>query len=174
MPVRVARVRGRARRGRDFVFPFPRAFPRAAALFRALRPHRRPRRVAAVFLSHEGAALEQLRARIGARLLVLQHFLGPGFAVVLRTIAEPLGIRVVVPAALVAGDAVDDLEVDVGPVDRRCRRAAARSRGEIQIESLRLSPAAERGCRCEYTPLPLRTCRRRGCRAPSPNTLDTP
>src|SRR6267154_3146113 len=99
-------------------FPFPRAFPRARALFRALRPYRSPRRVAAVFRRHEGAALEPLRARSGARLLVLQHFPGRGLAVVLRTVAEPLGIRVVVPAAPVAGDAVDDLETDVGPVDR--------------------------------------------------------
>src|SRR5204863_5167687 len=38
---------------------------------------------------------------------------GLRLAIVLRPVAEPIGVRVVVPRALVVRDAVDDLETDV-------------------------------------------------------------
>src|SRR5262249_41562746 len=40
--------------------------------------------------------------------------LGKGFRIVLRSVAEPLGVRIIIPGASVVGDAVDDLEADVG------------------------------------------------------------
>src|SRR6266571_8652943 len=90
----------------------------AGARLRALRLHRRPRGIAALFGEDEGSALVELGARICAGLLVPEEFLRVELAVVLRTIAEPLGVRVVVPAALVAGDSVHDLEADAGAIDR--------------------------------------------------------
>src|SRR5258706_208874 len=76
------------------------------------------RRIAALLGEDEGSALVELGARVRAGFLVPQDFLSVELAVVLRTIAEPLGVRVVVPAALVAGDPVHDLEADAGSVDR--------------------------------------------------------
>src|SRR5207247_3341626 len=85
---------------------------------RALRLCRRPRGIAALFGNDEGSALVELGARVRAGLLVLEHLFGVGLAVVLRTVAEPLGVRVVVPAAPVAGDPVHDLEADARAIDR--------------------------------------------------------
>src|SRR6266545_5291119 len=90
----------------------------AGTRLRPLRLHRRPRGIAPLFGEDEGPALVELGARVRAGPLVPEDFLGIGFAVVLRAVAEPLGVRIVVPAALVAGDPVHDLEADAGAVDR--------------------------------------------------------
>src|SRR6266496_1614374 len=99
---------------RSFAFPL---LLRGAPL-RALRLHRRSRGIAALFGEDEGSSLVELGARVRAGLLVPEHLFGVGLAVVLRTIAEPLGVRVVIPATLVAGDPVHDLEADAGAIDR--------------------------------------------------------
>src|SRR5258708_968464 len=69
-----------------------------------------------LFNMHEGSALVHLRARI-ARSFPRQHFGGMGLGIVLRPVAEPNGVGIVVPAARVARDAVDDLETDAGMID---------------------------------------------------------
>src|SRR6266705_2431329 len=89
----------------------------AGARLRALRLHRRPRGIAALFGEDEGSALVELGAWVRAGLLVPEHLFGVGLAVVLRTVSEPLGVRVVVPAAPVAGDPVHDLEADARAID---------------------------------------------------------
>src|SRR6266496_4433545 len=99
---------------RSFAFPL---LLRGAPL-RALRLHRRSRGIAALFGEDEGSSLVELGARVRAGLLVPEDLLRVGLAVVLRTVAEPLGVRVVVPAASVAGDSVHDLEADAGAIDR--------------------------------------------------------
>src|SRR5437667_4572636 len=99
---------------RSFAFPF---LLRRARL-RALRLHRRARGIAALFGEDEGSALVELGARVRAGLLVPEDLFGVGLAVVLRAVAEALGVRVVVPAALVSGDSVHDLEADAREIDR--------------------------------------------------------
>src|SRR5260221_14059466 len=75
------------------------------------------RRVRDIFGSAEHAALVGLGDGIAARLLVRQDLGGVDLAVVLRLVAEARGVGVVVPGALVSRGAVDDLELDAGPVD---------------------------------------------------------
>src|SRR6266705_6444446 len=99
---------------RSFAFPL---LLRSTRL-RALRFHRRARGIATLFGQDEGPALVELGARVRAGLLVPEDLLRVGLAVVLRAVAEALGVRVVVPAALVAGDSVHDLEADAGAIDR--------------------------------------------------------
>src|SRR5438270_13371665 len=65
----------------------------------------------------EHAALVSLGDQIIARLFTRQYFLGVNLAVVLRLVAEAIGVRVVVPGALVPRDAVDDLELDLRVLD---------------------------------------------------------
>src|SRR5881296_3112992 len=72
------------------------------ACLRSLRLHRRTRRIAALFGEDEGSPLVELGARVRAGLLVPEDLLRVELAVVLRAISEPLGVRVVVPAPLVA------------------------------------------------------------------------
>src|SRR5207302_8214241 len=74
------------------------------------------RRIRDLLNMHEDPALIHLRARI-ARLLTCQHFGGIDLGIVLRAVAEPRGVGIVVPAARVARDAVDDLEADAGMID---------------------------------------------------------
>src|SRR2546430_12724486 len=74
------------------------------------------RRIRDLLDMHEHPALIHLRARI-ARLLPRQHFGGMGLGIVPRPVAEPHGVGIVVPAARVARDAVDDLEADAGMID---------------------------------------------------------
>src|SRR2546423_14498685 len=57
----------------------------------------------------EHAALVGLGDGVGARLFPRQYFLGVNLAIVLRLVAEAVGVRVVVPGALVSRDAVDEL-----------------------------------------------------------------
>src|SRR5207247_6966336 len=99
---------------RSFALPLLFRSPR----LRALRLHRSPRGIAALRGEDEGAALVELGARVRAGFLVPEDLLSVGLAVVLRTVSEPLGVRVVVPSALVAGDSVHDLEADSGAIDR--------------------------------------------------------
>src|SRR5437667_6039826 len=98
---------------RSFAFPF---LLRRTRLW-ALRLHRRARGIAALFGEDEGPALVEFGARVRAGLLVPEHLFGVGLAVVLRAVAEPVGVRVVVPTAPVAGDPVHDLEADAGAID---------------------------------------------------------
>src|SRR2546421_8758411 len=69
------------------------------------------------FGAAEDTALVRFGDGVAARLLARQDLRGVDLAVVLRAIAEAMGVRVVVPGALVPGDAVDDLELDVRMVD---------------------------------------------------------
>src|SRR5205085_12001308 len=62
-------------------------------------------------------ALVHLGDLVGGGLLAREDFGGVFLAVVLRLVAEAKGVGVVVPRALVAGDAVDDLELHLRMVD---------------------------------------------------------
>src|SRR5450631_3544082 len=66
---------------------------------------------------HEHSSLILLAQRIGSGLLVSQHLGSEGLAVVEGAIAQACGVRVVVPRALVARHAVNDLEADRGMLD---------------------------------------------------------
>ena len=46
-----------------------------------------------------------------------EHRLGIGLRIVLRPVAEPLGVRIVVPGTPVVRDAIDDLVADVGMLE---------------------------------------------------------
>src|SRR5258706_15074351 len=59
----------------------------------------------------------RLGDRVGGGLLGGEYLGGVDLAVVLRLVAEAIGVGVVVPRALVPRDAVDDLELDARMVD---------------------------------------------------------
>src|SRR5689334_5821632 len=65
----------------------------------------------------EDAALVRLCDHIAAWLLAREHLFGVDLAIVLRLVAEAIGVRVVIPGALVLGDAVHDLKPDLGMLD---------------------------------------------------------
>src|SRR5690348_1749214 len=76
------------------------------------------RRFGVVFLGAERAALIALGDRVFWLIGLAGEDLGSVWlTVVLRLVAEPVSIRIVVPRALVAGDAVDDLEMDLGMLE---------------------------------------------------------
>src|ERR1700738_3549062 len=70
------------------------------------------------FRRREGAALEEIADRIGRQL----RLLGLGVGAVLlgldgRAVPQPVRPRIVPPARLVVGRAVEDLEADVGMLE---------------------------------------------------------
>ena len=85
---------------------------------------------------------------LSLRLFLRQHLLAHGLRIVLRPVAQARGVGVVVPAALVARDAVDDLELDAGMVDADRDQLRDVARAEPDRQAPLVERARVRRCRC--------------------------
>src|SRR5579863_7817045 len=94
------------------------------------------RRRGVVFVGAEGAAL----IAFGDRVFRLSGFggedrRGMGLRIVLRPVAEAIGVLIVVPRALIARDAIDDREADVGVFEPDADELGGVARADTDRES---------------------------------------
>src|SRR5690606_5423451 len=82
----------------------------------------------------EAAALEDGRPAL-LRRMAGQHVGGVVLGAVLGLVAEPVGVGVVPPAALVVGGAVDDLEAEVGAFDADAHEVGEVARADPDAEA---------------------------------------